>query len=83
MINSILTPPPLQRQTNRYRGLVPTPPPPPQLGTPFWGEGGGGVHITSQRLLDQSQARPVYVGKRHTPPFWVFLGLFAYPSPRG
>ena len=35
-----------------------------------------GNRITSQRLLDQSQAG-VYRGKRHIPPpFWAFLGLF-------
>ena len=38
-----------------------------------------GNRITSQRLLDQSQAG-VYRGKRHIPPI---LGLFAYPTPRG
>ena len=39
--------------------------------------------ITSQRLLDQSHAG-VYMGKRHIPPhFGPFLGLFAYPTPRG
>ena len=39
--------------------------------------------ITSQRLLDQSQAG-VYRGKRHIlPPILAFLGLFAYPTPRG
>ena len=39
--------------------------------------------ITSQRLLDQSQAR-VYMGKTpHTPPILAFLGLFAYPTPKG
>ena len=30
--------------------------------------------------------RPGYMGKRHMPPpppFWAFLGLFAYPSPKG
>ena len=37
------------------------------------------IKITSQRLLDQSQAG-VYRGKRHIPPH---LGLFAYPTPRG
>ena len=43
-------------------------------------EGNG---ITSQRLLDQSQAG-VYMGKTpHTPPILAFLGLFAYPTPRG
>ena len=35
-----------------------------------------GNRITSQRLLDQSQAG-VYRGKRHIPPH---LGLFAYPT---
>ena len=42
-----------------------------------------GNRITSQRLLDQSQAG-VYRGKRHIhPPILAFLGLFAYPTPRG
>ena len=41
------------------------------------------MEITSQRLLDQSQAG-VYRGKRHIPPpILAFLGLFAYPTPRG
>ena len=39
--------------------------------------------ITSQRLLDQSQAG-VYMGEKATyPPILAFLGLFAYPTPRG
>ena len=38
-----------------------------------------GNRITSQRLLDQSQAG-VYRGKRHIPPILV---LYAYPTPRG
>ena len=38
--------------------------------------------ITSQRLLDQSQAG-VYMGKTpHTPPILAFLGFFTYPTPR-
>ena len=39
--------------------------------------------ITSQRLLDQSQAG-VYIGENATyPPILAILGLFAYPTPRG
>ena len=40
--------------------------------------------ITSQRLLDQSQAGPyMWENATYPPPFWAFLGLFAYPTPRG
>ena len=45
----------------------------------FFTLGSSKIEVTSQRLLDQSQAG-VYRGKRHIPPF---LGLFAYPTPRG
>ena len=41
-----------------------------------------GNRITSQRLLDQNQVG-VYRRKRHIPPILAFLGLFAYPIPRG
>ena len=41
------------------------------------------MEITTQRLLDRSHAG-VYMGETpHTPPFLAFLGLFAYPTPRG
>ena len=41
-----------------------------------------GNRITSQRLLDQSQAG-VYMGKTpHTPPFWLF-GPIRVPYPKG
>ena len=44
---------------------------------------GSKMEITSQRLLDQSQAG-VYMGENATyPPILAFLGLFAYPTPRG
>ena len=50
--------------------LKPTRPPPHQK-------------ITSQRLLDQVNTGP-YIGENATyPPFWAFLGLFAYPTPMG
>ena len=40
--------------------------------TQFSGLGSSKMEITSQRLLDQSQAG-VYMGKTpHTPPFWPF-----------
>ena len=45
----------------------------------FFTPGSSKIEITSQRLLDQSQAG-IYRGKRHIPPI---LGLFAYPTPRG
>ena len=38
--------------------------------------------ITSQRLLDQSQAG-VYRGKRHIPPHFGLFGPIPYPTPRG
>ena len=38
---------------------------------------------TTQRLLDQSHAGPYIGGNTAYPPFWAFLGLFAYPAPRG
>ena len=45
-------------------------PPPPRLQTKVIIS--GKKEITSQRLLDQSQAG-VYMGKTpHTPPFWLF-----------
>ena len=47
-----------------------------------YGLGHGVRENASQRLLDQSQAG-VYRGKRHIPPILAFLGLFAYPTPRG
>ena len=59
------------------------------LGLGYWG---GGVEqakiwnskITSQRLLDQSQAGVCIYGENATyPPILAILGLFAYPTPRG
>ena len=55
------------------------------MGTPLWKGGGvkrekwvpeneGILRITSQRLLDQSQASP-YIGENATYPFWAFLSL--------
>ena len=38
--------------------------------------------ITSQRLLDQSRAG-VYRANATYPPFWAFVGLFAYPISSG
>ena len=38
--------------------------------------------ITSQRLLDQSQAG-VYMGKRHLPPHFGFFGPIRVPYPKG
>ena len=56
---SILTPLPPCTQVPLFGGM----------GVGVWG---GGGQITSQRLLDQSQAG-VYMGKTpHTPPFWPF-----------
>ena len=40
------------------------------------------MEITSQRLLDQSQAG-VYFQNATYPPILAFLGLFAYPYPKG
>ena len=37
-----------------------------------------GPKTTSHKLLDQSQAARIYRKMLHTPPFCVFLGLFAY-----
>ena len=49
----------------------------------FSGLGSSKMEITSQRLLDQSQAG-VYMGKTpHYPPILAFLGLLVYPTPRG
>ena len=38
--------------------------------------------ITSQRLLDQSQAG-VYMGKRHIPPHFGLFGPIRVPYPKG
>ena len=38
--------------------------------------------ITSQRLLDQSQAG-VYRGKRHIPPHFRLFGAIRVPYPKG
>ena len=38
--------------------------------------------ITSQRLVDQSQAG-VYRENTTYPPIWAFLGLFLVPYPKG
>ena len=44
--------------------------------------GSSKMEITSQRLLDQSQAG-VYRGKRHIPPILAFLGAIRVPYPKG
>ena len=41
-----------------------------------------GLKITSQRLLDQSQAG-VYRGKRHIPPHFGHFGPIRVPYPKG
>ena len=41
-----------------------------------------GYKITSQRLLDQSQAG-VYRGKRHIPPHFGHFGPIRVPYPKG
>ena len=41
-----------------------------------------GNRITSQRLLDQSQAG-VYRGKRHIPPHFGLFGPIRVPYPKG
>ena len=36
------------------------------------------------KVVRSKLGRPVYMGKCHkVPPFWAFLGLFAYPTLRG
>ena len=40
------------------------------------------LKITSQRLLDQSQAG-VYRGKRHIPPHFGLFGAIRVPYPKG
>ena len=40
------------------------------------------MEITSQRLLDQSQAG-VYRGKRHIPPHFGLFGAIRVPYPKG
>ena len=42
----------------------------------------GSSKITSQRLLDQSQAG-VYRGKRHIPPHFGLFGPIRVPYPKG
>ena len=48
----------------------------------FSGLGSSKMEITSQRLLDQSQAG-VYRGKRHIPPHFGHFGAIRVPYPKG
>ena len=59
----------------------------PQQANELYGTGEVARHhaltkITSQRLLDQSQAG-VYRGKRHIPPHFGFFGPIGVPYPKG
>ena len=48
----------------------------------FFTPGSSKIEVTSQRLLDQSQAG-VYRGKRHIPPHFGFFGPIRVPYPKG
>ena len=48
----------------------------------FFTPGSSKIEVTSQRLLDQSQAG-VYRGKRHLPPHFGHFGAIRVPYPKG
>ena len=48
----------------------------------FFTLGSSKIEVTSQRLLDQSQAG-VYRGKRHLPPHFGHFGAIRVPYPKG